>query len=107
MPLLVEVADAHGAWSAVHLIPAGDPDGSISNNQPAGRDIILFRCERDRSVIYRSAAGFDMEVAGGRIVTMLGTEVLAVLGPGDSFELPVISDRGVAYSVRWTHQAGP
>lgn len=106
MPLLVEVATAEG-WLPASVLFPGDPEASMSSNHPRGRDIILFRCEQDRSVISRSTGGADWETGGGtgRAIASLGIAELAVLGPGESFELTATSDRGHTHTVRWTHQA--
>jgi hypothetical protein len=66
--------------------------------------VILFRCESDRSVIRFSSAGADFEAGAERVIIPLsGFEELAVLGPGQSFERDVTTDRGLSCRVRWTH----
>ena len=104
--LLLEVADGRGGWRPAAILRPGDPPGSISSNHAGGRDIFLFRCEPDRSVISRSTGGADFEAADGaiRAVAAAGLAEVAVLGPGESFDLTVLPDRSPVYTVRWTHK---
>jgi hypothetical protein len=102
--LLYEIrAVADGKWMTLATLTPDDPAGSISQNTPEGRDVIMFRCAGDHSVIEQSVAGGDIEVGAMRVVTTAGTEVLATLKPGQSYEADVVSDKGIAYKARWTH----
>lgn len=107
MPLVMEISPGGRGWRPVAVLNPGDPEGSISNRRADRRDVILFRCEEQRSVVYRSAAGADYVSGVQRIVAALGTEELAALGDGESFELDVTMDSGLSGRVRWTHRAGP
>jgi hypothetical protein len=90
------------------LLGPGDQEGSISHNAPDGRrDVIMFACHGDYSVIRRSAAGADYEAGRDRVILTDGTEELARLGPGESFVMDVVSDSGIAYRVRWSHSRSP
>jgi hypothetical protein len=106
--LLMEVSADGREWrSGATLLPAS-PGGSISHNWPDGkRDVILFRCCGDHSLVWLSAAGADFTAGGDRVVMSAGSREIARLGPGDSFDMAITSDGGVSYKARWTHQDGP
>jgi hypothetical protein len=102
MGLRIEISDGCGGWRPVAGMRPGDREGSISDSKPGRRDVIMFRCEPGRSVIRRSRAGADWEQGAERaVVPLAGFEELAVLVPGESFEMAVTSDRGVSYVARW------
>ena len=102
--LLYEIrGEGIATWTAVAALTPSDPPGSISQNTPERRDVIMFRCAGDHSVVERSVAGADTEVGRDRLVVTMDTEVLATLTAGQSYEADVISDRGMAYKARWTH----
>lgn len=103
MPLIVEVNTGVFGWTRAAVLNPGDPVGSVSDCHDGRRDVILFRCEPERSVIYLSAAGADYESGPERIVVTLGTRELAVLADGESFERAVTTDRGKSCTVRWRH----
>lgn len=103
MPLVMEISADGRAWRPVAVLNPGDPDGSVSNRQADRRDVILFRCEHHRSVVYRSTGGTDYESGAQRVVSTLGVEELASLTAGESFELDVTMDSGLSGRVRWTH----
>jgi hypothetical protein len=105
MPLLYEIL-APTSWQPVAVINQTDRIGSISDISQGVRDIILFRCYGDHSVIYRSVGGADFEVDGttARGVLMIeGMEALAKLHNGESYEQAILSDHKLAYRARWTH----
>jgi hypothetical protein len=95
-----------GAWTTAGTLSAADREGSITDTTgPGARDIILFRCDGDRSVVCRSAGGIDFEAGPVRAVLPLeGRETLAELRDGQVYERDVRSDRGIAYRARWTHR---
>jgi hypothetical protein len=104
--LLMEVSTDGTRWKPGAVLAPGDPEGSISHNWPDGkRDLILFRCCGDHSLIRLSAAGADFEHGGDRVIVTTGVRAIAQLGPGESFDMAVTSDRGVSYRVRWTHRS--
>lgn len=92
-----------GRWTVIASLGPHDPPGSISRITPGGRDVIIFRCAGDHSVIERPIAGADWETGAQRVIATTGTEVLATLTAGQSYEADVVSDRGVAYTARWSH----
>lgn len=98
-------ACVNGRWVTLPALKYGDLPGSISGNTLDGRGVIMFRCEGDHSVIEHSIAGGDVEAGARRAVITAGTEVLATLTDGQSYELDVVSDRGTAYRARWAHVA--
>jgi hypothetical protein len=102
--LLYEIGtEATCKWTALATLMPDDPPGSISQNTLTGRDVIMFRCAGDHSVIERSVLGADMEAGSQRAIVTAGTEVLATLTAGQTYEADVVSDRGIAYKARWTH----
>lgn len=103
MPLILEVSADGSEWKQAATLNPGDREGSVSDCRDGRRDVILFRCEPGRSVVYMSEAGMDCESGGGRTVITLGTTELAVLAEGESFERDVTSDHGASYRVRWRH----
>ena len=105
--LLMEVSADGGGWRYGTTLVPGDREGSISHNWPDGkRDVILFRCCGDHSLVRLSSAGGDFEHGSDRIITTAGFREIARLGPGDSFDMAVTSDRGVSYRAKWTHLDG-
>ncbi len=100
-----------GAWLPIAELGPHDREGSISDNQPGGRDVILFRCDGHRSVIHRSAAGADFDLGSltGRpiraVIPSGGLDLIAELTDGQWHEMDVRTDRGISRRVRWTHRA--
>jgi hypothetical protein len=91
-------------WVPIGVVAVGDPPGSMSHNTLDRRDLIVFVCVGDRSVVSRSL-GADMEVGAMRAVFPLGeAEVLASLAAGQTYETDIVTDSGAAYRVRWTHE---
>ena len=104
--LLMEVSADGLEWQFGTTLPPGEPGGSISHNwQDGKRDVILFRCCGDHSLIWLSGAGADFLDGDDRIVISAGTREIARLGPDDSFDMAVTSDQGASYRVRWTHRS--
>lgn len=100
--LLYEIC-TEGAWVPLVTLAPGDPPGSISQNSLATRDVIMFYCAGGYSVVERSVLGADTEVGAMRAISTAGTERLATLTAGQSYEADVVSDKGIAYKARWTH----
>lgn len=93
-------------WATLDRLTPASPEGSITSmTGDGGRDVLLFRCEGERSVIWRSAGGVDFEDGPNRVVMPLkGREMLAELYDGQSHELDITSDALREYRARWTHQ---
>jgi hypothetical protein len=105
--LLMEVSADGTEWKRAATLAPGEREGSISHNWPDGkRDVILFACHGDHSMIRMPASGADFEDGDARMVITTGLREVARLGPGESFDMAVTTDRGLSYRVRWTHQAG-
>lgn len=105
MPLIVEayVPHAHG-WRELGRLNAGDPQGSMSHN-PEGREVVVFGCYGDYSLVERSRGGGDKELGAGRVIATLGFETLARLGPGQNFEAILRRDgQTLPTRVRWRHE---
>jgi hypothetical protein len=106
--LVIDVAIRNGCNRAGEL-RTGDPPGSLSHNPPEGqRQIILFSCHGDHSLIRRSTGGADVELGAGRVVGSLGYEEMAKLHAGERFECLVLPDKRTrAMRVRFRHEVGP
>jgi hypothetical protein len=104
--LSMEVSADGREWKPGTALTPGQPEGSISHNWPDGkRDLILFRCCGDHSLIRLSAGGADFECGDDRAIVTTGFREIARLGPDDSFDMAITSDRGLSYRVRWTHKS--
>jgi hypothetical protein len=105
--LLFQVWPPDGTgWATLDTLTPASPEGSITSmTGDGGRDVLLFRCEGARSVIWRSAGGVDFEDGPNRVVMPLkGREMLAELHDGGVYEQDVRTDRGIACRARWTHR---
>ena len=105
--LRLEVRTPGSEWRQLALLSPGDREGSVSHAPLGGtRDVIMFACHGDHSMIRRSAAGADYETGTARVIATVGMIELARLRDGGTFEMDVISDRGIKYRARWTHTQG-
>lgn len=92
-------------WTTLGTLTPDTPEGSITDMTDGGRDILLFRCAGDKSVVTRSVGGIDVEAGPDRVVLPLkGREILAELGDGQSYERDVTSGTLREYRARWTHR---
>jgi hypothetical protein len=91
MRLVLEIKDG-GGWRELGAVKPGDT-GSASHNTPSGRHMILFSCHGDFSVIERSVGGVDIEEGLTRRISTVGTEEIAQLLPGETFETWIRTDR--------------
>ena len=66
-------------WVEIARLGIGDRKGSISDNTRYGRDIYVFECLGEKSMIYKSKAGFDYEMGEMRDVNSSGFDVIAEL----------------------------
>lgn len=105
MPLILEVSAGGSGWKRAAVLNPGDREGSVSDCRDGHRDVILFRCDGDRSIIRASATGMDFEAGDERTVVTLGTAELAALTAGESFARYVTTDRGMSCQIRWRHEA--
>jgi hypothetical protein len=103
VPLIYEVSDGRTPWRRAGILPAGSPPGTISHVAGDQRELIVFGCLGDRSVVGISVGGADVEAGIGRFVSSSGVDVVATLTDGEEFEMPVTSDRGISYQARWRH----
>lgn len=103
MPLIAEFSASGSEWKRAGVLNPGDLPGSLSDCHDGVRDLIVFRCEGTRSVISLSMGGADFEFGDERAIVTDGLKELASLGPGESFERNVTTDRGLSCRVRWTH----
>ena len=96
-------AHVRGTWVPLATLTPSDRAGSVTSNTLDGRDVIMFHCCDGHSVVERSVSGADETAGTVRVVTTEGTETLARLTAGQSYEADLVSDRGIAYKARWTH----
>lgn len=90
-------------WDHVADINSGDPDGTISANNPDGsRDIYLFGVDmiNRQGFIKRSIAGIDIANAEKRAVNSLGFLTVATLNSNESYEIETVTDRSQGKSRR-------
>jgi hypothetical protein len=103
MMLTMEIS-LGGSWRTIDpVLRHGDRPGSLSDNTLESREIILFACDKEQAVVYRSLAGLDNEPSPlTREIMSTNLEILAVLSPGKSYEKDIITDSGRHFRVRWT-----
>lgn len=94
MPSLLEVYDKD-RWVTVGCMLPGERPGSVSDNQPRGRDVYIFECALDdsRSMLYRSRFGIDMDDSSTRRIDAAGREVVKELVKGESYETTIKTDK--------------
>lgn len=94
-------------WFLAGQIKPGDPDGSISDNHAAGRDIYLFGVDpiNNQGYIKRSESGTDEADPKTRIIHSVGFSAVAALNPGESYEMTVHTDASEwqARRIRFTY----
>jgi hypothetical protein len=78
--LIVE-ARVDGEWRAVTRLGPSSPPASVSHNGPAGRQVYVYRCCGDHSVLLRSKAGADVTDGELRVLPSAGLEDVARLTP--------------------------
>jgi hypothetical protein len=104
--LLVEIrVDGQSGWRRLGEQGPAGPPGSMSDNGAGRREVLLFCCQGDHSIVARSRRGLDIAQGFAREVYASDADVLARLGPGQSYERVVTPDRQVPVRVRWTHLA--
>jgi hypothetical protein len=98
-PALVLEVRADGEWHEFGRFGPSAPPSSVSHNGPGGRQVYLFRCCGDYSVLQRSKAGADLSDSHARVLlSSAGLESVARLTaenptadfwlrPGDADEL--------------------
>ena len=110
-PLIAEAFDPRKEeWVTFATLKPGDRPGSMSNNLPEGREVILFECAKDDSysTVRKSRAGVDFNPieAIRSVVPSAGFDVLATLKDGESFEMDIKTDISAApKKIRLTHTA--
>src|SRR4051812_28428948 len=96
--LVVEVFNKQAnAWVVSGSLPPGGPNGSMSNNNPAGtKELYVFQCLPDdkKSVLLRfteftARTSGDLRHAG---LDPANAEVVAELRKGESYEITVRTD---------------
>jgi hypothetical protein len=95
--LLIEKYEDEG-WVRCGAVGPGGIPGSLSDHSVDGtRQVVLFHCAPDKSysVIARSRGGIDVEHGELRTISAaMGSETLATLRNGESFELLRRSESG-------------
>lgn len=90
--LIVEFR-AKGKWHPVDPPLGPGEAGSVSHNGPAGRQLYVFQCEGDHSIMRRSSVGIDREDGVLREITSAGFEDVAEIIPGVPYECFLKTDR--------------
>jgi hypothetical protein len=96
------------AWSQVVDVNGGDPDVSISANNPDGsRDVYLFGVDtiNHQGYIRRSIGGIDEADPDVRVIDSLGFVTVATLNSSESYELVTVTDKskGEPRRLRFTY----
>jgi|GEM_PF-2075308 len=95
-----------GEWVHVGAVTLGDPDGSISDNNQAGRDVYLFGVDPIANIGYikRSESGIDTANSKTRSINSAGFVTIAALHHLESHELTVNTDLSTAARcIRFTY----
>lgn len=109
MSLVIErYAPEQKGWQQLGELVADGPPGSLSHNPTEGpRELIMFSCQGEHSLITRSIAGVDTEIGLARMVSTVGTEPIAHLEAGQKLELMLRLDNvAMPQRIRFRHQ-GP
>lgn len=104
MPLIYEARQGSNGWRKIGMLFSDSPAGSIAHTGAEGeREIIVFTCNGETSIIAISRGGVDQEVGLVREITSIGFDVVATLADGEEFVMPVKS-RHLDYDARWRHE---
>ena len=93
-------------WATVGEVKAGDPDGSVSDNKGDTRDTYSFGvdAENNQGYVMKSIDAVDVAFAGVRAIGAESFETVAELGPDESHEMIIKTDRSeVARKIRLTY----
>lgn len=105
--LLIEMRKENQEWLRTPSLKQNDPPGSMSNNTETGRDLYLFQCLGDYSVISKSNVGMDAEVNNGknRLVISNNFSPVSILKNGESFVMKMKMDNmSTEIDVMFTHR---
>lgn len=100
--LRVEVRSHTSGWKHTATFRPTDPPGSLSHDHEGQREIIMFSCHGNYSIVEQADGGIDVKEGIARTIYTIGRTELAPLRPGEQFERIVIQ-KNVAIHVRWTH----
>jgi len=104
--LQVQVRSRAGGWVTFPPLTVDMPPASVANHHDGRREVIVFYCYGDHSIIEQSRAGVDVEVGALREVRSTDMIQLARLGPGESYEQAVRArpePDAPSMLVRWSH----
>jgi hypothetical protein len=82
LEVVLEVEDAPAVWRSLGSVAEVEPPGSISSNDPTGRQVYLFGWYDNGVGVWRSHGGFDAETPVVREITTTGFDRLADLTEG-------------------------
>jgi hypothetical protein len=93
------------AWVPVGpVLRPGDLVGSVSDNTGGRREVYAFECLDECSIVRRSTGGVDASDSAARLIVTDGWEVVARLGPGESWGREILTDNGARCRIRLRHE---
>jgi hypothetical protein len=78
-PALILEVRVPEEWREFNRLDPSEPPGSLSHNGPGDRQVYMFRCLGDYSILQRSKSGADFERGDLRAVSSLVFEDVARL----------------------------
>ena len=100
MKMTVETFAGVG-WLPIGVTVSPDgPPGSLSSQEPAGRQVYVFGWHDGRCGVWRSVGGADVATLHQRVIATAGLEQIADLAFGDHYELDWWKD-GTAHRIRF------
>ena len=85
-------------------IRRNDPPAVLSHNAPQGRSLIFFGQASENVIIAQLPRDDATDISP--IIMAIDTQdmmVLAVVAPGENYQMFVCTDNGVAAQIRWTN----
>ena len=112
MPTESKVVRSNGSLENLPTLYPRDPPASFSSYEPKGRIIYLVECCADdcSTGIWKVQASKARELATSsfRLVGLKsppeGMEEIAMLSRGQSYELPIVTRKGIKTTIRITHK---
>jgi len=101
----MEVQQPSGDWTRVGSVGEVEPPGSLSDEGPSGRRVLVFGWYQDSPGVWESRAGVDVETSAVRGIASVGLDRLSDLA--EPYHLEVYSRRGRRMQLRFTLRCNP